>query len=385
MSAFRRPNVDELLRLAEQAEEESKSRNDGDLRFSKLEVGRNRFVVCPPYNEHGFYVKKEYVHWNIGEGKAICPELTHPARGHKCPVCTVIRMLVENSISDDMLKEYKARAQAYMNVLLIEVGNQEVNLSETPWMPHILRGPASLGDFINRGYKDYPDFADPAQAIVISVKKIEKSVKGKKNTSYEITWTPERCAISDSDEEAEKISAGIYDLDKIIGRWKEETWKESVAKANELLGTFNFDELEVDFFESECPSPVDGEEPEEKAAKKLTTVKPSISSAKPTKKIIKQEEESSEEEAPAPAAAPAPTKKTVRPSLPKALAAEAPVKKLAAAPLKKSVEASIVRTPVRELGGEQPDCYGHQDSTDKACGECKMITTCVVETLKRRI
>jgi len=392
MPSFHKPNLDELLRQAEQAEEEKKNRgfNDGDIRFFNgkdgLATGNNMFVVCPPYSEAGLYVFKEFSHWTAERERSVCPELTHPGT-HLCPVCAVLRDLAANNHDAEQLREYQARPTCFVNVLPLEIGNKRIDYEDPSnlWLPHILRCSPMVGDFIIRAPRELPDFAEPGNAARLTVKKTVKGGSNKRsNTRYEISWYPDRINIGD-EATLEAIASSIYPLDKIFGRWNEERWKESVARANSILARFHYEEYSVAQFAAGIAPP-----PEEQAkeAPKAASPRPAPAASGPRPA------------GPTVASGPRPAPTGPRPAMstagPRPAAAAAASLRPAPAPAAAPATAaprlrtqapgaseSIVRTAQTDPTGERPACFAHQSAMDPECTRCAALETCVVESLNR--
>lgn len=399
---FNLPNVKALRKLSQQAEEKKQQYEGGDIRFEKFDdPGHYKFIVCPPYNSNGLFVRQLFTHWNLGEKgetRIACPEYNPNLEEKRpCPICAVLKVLKEQMDEEERkkLSRFYARGATYVNVRMHTLADKEVFKDSDFLLPRILRGPSKLADHINyymfqliqhRQEEDF-DFESYAynDEIIFDVKKIQAG-KGKDNVKYEYQVSPFRGKLAKDRDELKEIVENMYDLDVILSKqikWDRSDYDSSVALANSLLSYFNYDELSSDewddiaaFEELEKPKGASREESKEEKPKKHLNVG-SQSKKAVSKKKEEDEEEDNTEEDHTQASDQEEDKKPVA----KAKASAEPVRK-------KHVEVDseeIVRDP-ENLGDDgNPVCFGHQSNDASECRDCRFLHMCIQDRFKRRI
>lgn len=406
MRTFAKPNFAALATFAKEAEEREKNSEKDGIRFTNLEVGGNEFIVCPPYNDRGLFVKKVFKHWGLGqEGKnsVECPELSDHADGSlnkKCPVCTAIRLIVQNNRMglEEERKSFgalKSQGKTYVNAKILMVGGKKVTNDEDYSLPRIIRGPSKLADHIWQKLYEHKfsemseeEIAsdDYSNELVFSIKKIEKTVKGKPNTSYEYGLFPGRKKLASDEDELEEIIKNVYDLDIVFKNiWTLEKYAASVSYANLLLSKYEYAPLEMEEYYNLCPPPVEHEEKEDKneGKKKIDTGKKI--STKVEKKVVEEEENTEEDnssnEDDATPEPPKPTAKKLDLSEKKSLIE----KKLPKIDGGKSDDQGIVRDSSILGEDRKPLCYTYADTSNKECGKCQFLDSCLTKCLKKKM
>lgn len=391
------PNLDALKRLASDAENRKGEFEDQDIRFYKFDdPGHYKFIVLPPYNDNGLYVKQIFTHWNLGEGgnsKIVCPEY-NPETDNKrpCPICFVINQLRNNMDKEDAkaLNTYYARGATYVNVRMLEVAGKKVSDMDEFSLPMLLRGPSKLADHINynmfklmehrieNGF-DFEEY-DYTEELIFDVKKVQKGSK-KSSVSYEYNIAPFRQKLGNTSEERERFLNNIYDIDLIMAnqeKWTREEYDSSVALANSLLEHLGYSEIDAEKFEelvefTELDNRSSGGDEEKKPAKPKKSLGVAVGGKK---KTVEKEEEPEE---------------TEEPEVGEEEQEEAPppvvsAKKKAVSPKKAVSESSeIDRDPDNLNDDGNPTCFGHQDNTSDVCRGCRFLHACLSERLKMKM
>jgi len=375
------PNMEEIARLSQQAEEKRKSSGNNDFRNLKLENGNTTVLILPPYSERGLFVKKVFKHWNLGDdGKNIydCLESTYPEDvGIHCPVCHVLKVLSQQGIDEKDLSPFVARSQTYVNVLVSEIGGEPVNEEDHPWLPHILRGPSSLGDFINNAVKEKlsSEFFDPKRSIPLQIKRTEKKVKGRSQVKYEYQWVPDRLKIASTPEEREEILGKMYDLDKVFKKvWDGDVFDEGVVLANTLLDSKDFSPLDS------YPGRPAGGGSEKKSSNKKAVATGSPRRSGPVPASSEGDSEDDDKDADGPA------ERVVKDEPEVHVKNEVvPGKPVSKKLLKDGSGEPEIERDSEKLDEEtgKPLCFGRVESCD-VCNSCDFQDKCIVETVQRR-
>lgn len=395
------PNLDALKKLATDAENRKGEFEDQDIRFFKFDdPGHYKFIVMPPYNDRGLYVKQIFTHWNLGENgnsKIVCPEYNPESDDKRpCPVCFVLNQLRNNMDKEDAkaLSSWYARGATFVNVKMLEVAGKKVTDMEEFALPMLLRGPSKLADHINynifklmehrieNGF-DFEEYKY-TEEIIFDVKKIQKGAK-KSNVSYEYNTAPYTAKLAKNSEELDLLLNNIYDIDPIMAnqeKWTREEYDSSVALANSLLEHLGYSEIEPDQFVELVPfEELDRRSSDSDEEKKPAKPKKSLGVSSPSKKVSTKEEEEQEEEEQAeekPKVSPLTTKKKV----------DEPKKEI-----KKSVSAGVNITDGEGINRDPddlnedgiPKCYGHQDNNSEVCRGCKYLHSCLQERLRMKL
>lgn len=194
----------------------------------------------------------------------------------------------------------------------------------------------------------------------------------------------------------------MYDLDIVFKNiWTLEKYAAAVSYANLLLAKYEYAALDMEEFYELCPPPVDSEEKEEKnEGKKIDTGKKINTKAeeKPVKKEkpvekppvekeeeTEKEEDSSEDDSSEDDAKPEPPQKKLGKQLDLSEKKSLVEKRTPKIDGGKSEDQGIVRDSSTFGEDGKPLCYTNADTSNKECGKCQFLDTCLTKYLKRKM
>lgn len=318
-------------------------------RYFKLEKGVNRFVVCPPWGKGNLIVRQLGGHFNPATRVGFpCPEITSPGT-FGCPVCYVYRLLAAAGTPRENIKELRFNTRSMVNCIPLVQGGNSVPMVK---LAHVLEGSWTLGDFLNRNLKDFPDLTNMSNALPIQIEKTEEN----KRVSYTVTWWPTRLKVIETMEEATALAASLYNLDELAeGKWTKDSYDNAVLFANASLARFGM--IPIPDFTGVVTPPT-------KEGKKKSSGAPGQGTPQPV--------------VAAPVAAPTPV---FVPQVPQPVVmASTPI---AAVPAP-SPETGMKRDGTNlDPGTGLPFCLGWHSPTDENCSVCQSMGPCIVQSMNR--
>jgi len=204
-------NMDAVKEDAEDIRQNQSSGGGKDgADFYDWKDGDNNLRFMPPYNARGFIFKKKMTHFELplGDDDRIHDCLnTWPSKFDSCPICDVLeRLMVKHPDMD--LRRQSAATNWYAQC--IDRDEEEKGVQITRFTPKVRNWVTLQIDNPKIG-----DITDIERGFDVCVNKgTKKNKRGRKQVEYVPGFIPERCSMSDDDDDVGKWLDQIIDLDK---------------------------------------------------------------------------------------------------------------------------------------------------------------------------